>query len=207
VVNVDGFEFGWENDNFRTWRKTWSVHPANLEAWAACELATPGSCEGCFGTDPNRNWDFEWATVGASDNPCSNSYHGPVPFSEIEPQSLAVYAAEEQREGELRLYVDHHCCGDMYLQPYGALEALPADHDEIDRLGKVGKAATDTACAAGSAPGTSPSSCNYRQGPIWTTIYPASGSSVDYMYAVNDIVYSYGTEMRSSNGNGACCGS
>ena len=22
VVNVDGFEFGWENDNFRTWRKT-----------------------------------------------------------------------------------------------------------------------------------------------------------------------------------------
>ena len=41
------------------------------------------------------------------------------------------------------------------------------------------------------------------QGPIWTTIYPASGSSVDYMYAVNDVVFSYGTEMRSSNGNGS----
>ena len=95
----------------------------------------------------------------------------------------------------------------MNLQPYGALEALPADHDEIAHLGKVGKAATATTCAAGSAPGTSPSSCNYRQGPIWTTIYPASGSLVDYMYAVNDIVYACGTEMRSSNGNGACCGS
>eukprot|EP01052_Picozoa_sp_SAG31_P005753 SAG31_NODE_258_length_18937_cov_61.688555_8_plen_91_part_00 len=56
VVNVDGFEFAWGSDNFRTWRKTRSVHPANLEAWAACELVTPGNCEGCFGTDPNRNW-------------------------------------------------------------------------------------------------------------------------------------------------------
>ena len=43
---------------------------------------------------------------------------------------------------------------------------------------------------------------NYRQGPIYTTIYPASGSSVDYVYAVNGVTYSYGTEMRSSNGNG-----
>ena len=30
-----------------------------------------------------------------------------------------------------------------------------------------------------------------------------SGSSVDYMYAVNGVTYSYGTEMRSSNGNGS----
>ena len=25
-----------------------------------CELTTPGSCEGCFGTDMNRNWDINW---------------------------------------------------------------------------------------------------------------------------------------------------
>jgi hypothetical protein len=108
VINVDGFEFAWNNDAFRTWRKTRSIHPENVEAWAACELVTPGSCEGCFGTspdlqslsldntleqcwndfslpyalvyrtlrmddpddsfvcgdqsgtDPNRNWDFQW---------------------------------------------------------------------------------------------------------------------------------------------------
>eukprot|EP01052_Picozoa_sp_SAG31_P005752 SAG31_NODE_258_length_18937_cov_61.688555_7_plen_93_part_00 len=63
-----------------------------------------------------RRRDFQWATVGASDNPCSNSYHGPSAFSETEPYALATFVAEEQREGELRLYVDHHCCGDMYLQ-------------------------------------------------------------------------------------------
>jgi len=56
VVNVDGFEFGWDSDSFRTWRKTRSMHAENLEAFAACELVTPGQCEGCVGTDPNRNW-------------------------------------------------------------------------------------------------------------------------------------------------------
>ena len=56
VVNVDGFEFGWDSDSFRTWRKTRSMHVENLEAFAACELVTPGQCEGCVGTDPNRNW-------------------------------------------------------------------------------------------------------------------------------------------------------
>ena len=34
----------------------------------------------------------------------------------------------------------------------------------------IGKAATDAVYGR-----------NYRQGPIWSTIYPASGSSVDYM--------------------------
>ena len=53
VINVDGFEFAWNNDAFRTWRKTRSIHPENVEAWAACELVTPGSCEGCFGTSPD----------------------------------------------------------------------------------------------------------------------------------------------------------
>jgi hypothetical protein len=111
------------------------------------------------------------ATVGASANPCSNSYHGPAAFSERETLALATFAADEDREGEIGLYIDHHCCGDMYLQPYGALQTLPAEHEAIDALGAIGKRATDESCASGSSPGTSPSGCNYRQGPIYTTIY------------------------------------
>ena len=49
IVNVDGYEFGWDNDNFRTWRKTRSMWPANEAAWLACEAVTPGQCEGCRG--------------------------------------------------------------------------------------------------------------------------------------------------------------
>jgi hypothetical protein len=42
---------------------------------------------------------------------------------------------------------------------------------------------------------------NYRQGPTFTTIYPASGLGLDYMYTAG-IPFSIATEMRSSNGNG-----
>ena len=37
-----------------------------------------------MGTDPNRNFDFQWATVGSSDQPCSETFHGSEPFSEVE---------------------------------------------------------------------------------------------------------------------------
>ena len=40
VMNVDGFLFGWENDAFRTWRKTRSIHEANAVAIAACETGS-----------------------------------------------------------------------------------------------------------------------------------------------------------------------
>ena len=80
IMNVDGYLFAWENDQFRTWRKSRSIHPANIEAWAECEESTPGNCEGCFGTDLNRNWDINWCGTGASENPCSGSYCGIFPF-------------------------------------------------------------------------------------------------------------------------------
>jgi hypothetical protein len=98
------------------------VHPANLEAWAACELVTPGSCEGCFGTDMNRNWDINWCGIGASDNPCSGSFCGIEPFAEVEARTMAAHVADR----EPIIYVDHHCCGDMFLQVV-AVDRVPLD--------------------------------------------------------------------------------
>lgn len=188
VMNVDGFLFGWENDQFRTWRKTRSMHPANIEAHAACELVTPGNCEGCYGTDPNRNWDVNWCGIGASDNPCSGSYCGIGPFQEIEARSMADFV----RSREATIYIDHHCCGDMFLQPYGWTEDLPASHEQMDPVWAAAKAATDLLYGR-----------NYRQGPTFTTIYPASGLGLDYMYESDiNVPFSIATEMRSSNGNG-----
>ena len=76
---------------------------------------------------------------------------------------------------ETTIYIDHHCCGDMYLQPYGWTEELPADHDQIDPVWAAAKAATDLLYGR-----------NYRQGPTFTTIYPASGLGLDYMYRNDD---------------------
>ena len=41
-----------------------------------------------MGTDPNRNFDFQWATVGSSDEPCSETFHGSEPFSEVETRNV-----------------------------------------------------------------------------------------------------------------------
>jgi hypothetical protein len=166
VMNVDGFLFGWANDQFRTWRKTRSIHEANAEAHAACELVTPGSCENCYGTDPNRNWDINWCGVGSSDNPCSGSYCGSgtngAPFREPEVRTMAEFVAGLQST----IYIDHHCCGDMYLQPYGWTQELPVDHDLMDPVWAAAKAATDLLYGR-----------NYRQGPTFTTIYPGTLSA------------------------------
>jgi len=36
----------------------------------------------CTGVDANRNFDARFGTVGASSDPCSNTYHGPSAESE-----------------------------------------------------------------------------------------------------------------------------
>ena len=77
--------------------------------------------------------------IGASENPCSGSYCGIAPFAEVEARSLASYI--ELREPVV--YIDHHCCGDMYLEPWGWTEELPPDHDDIDSVWSAAKAATD----------------------------------------------------------------
>ena len=38
----------------------------------------------CHGTDANRNWGYQWNTGGSSGNGCSDTYHGPEAFSEVE---------------------------------------------------------------------------------------------------------------------------
>lgn len=43
-----------------------------------------------------------------------------------------------------------------------------------------------------------PYGTRYRAGPICTTIYQATGSSVDYSYDVSKIKYSFTTELRDT---------
>lgn len=42
----------------------------------------------CTGVDPNRNFDAVWSGPGASSNPCSETYYGPVVESEPLTQGL-----------------------------------------------------------------------------------------------------------------------
>ena len=52
---------------------------------------TETDTEACnIGVDLNRNYGFEFAhdDKGSNDDPCSNNYRGPAPFSEPEVQAM-----------------------------------------------------------------------------------------------------------------------
>ena len=64
LINPDGYSYDRE-DPSRFWRK-------NLR-----DNNDDNVIDSCDGVDPNRNYPFEWNTVGSSNNPCSQVYHGP----------------------------------------------------------------------------------------------------------------------------------
>eukprot|EP01051_Picozoa_sp_SAG22_P017261 SAG22_NODE_2621_length_2366_cov_3.295986_1_plen_491_part_00 len=203
VVNVDGFVHSWEGPATRNWRKSRQLHPANelalAECLAACEPdCGPTECSGCVGVDTNRNWGFEWGDEHASSNPCSSAYMGPAPYTEPEPQAVARFIQEENTPISPVLgAIDHHCCGDMWMTPWGWTVDLPDDYDAHIALGEAACAAIDEVHGR-----------NYcaRTGPIFTVISPATGCCTDFMYGGAGIVQSLATEMRSGLGSGASDG-
>ena len=150
VTNPDGYVFT-HNSN-RMWRKTRS----------------PNAGTSCIGTDPNRNWDYSWCTVGASRDPCQDTYCGPSPASAAEVAQVQAFVGNH---GNVVAFIDFHAYSQLWLTPWGWTSALPprADYEEQQACAK---AATD---ALTRVHGT-----RYTYGPVSTTIYPASGSSLDW---------------------------
>lgn len=74
MANPDGYDF--TRSSNRQWRKTRSVYNVL-----------------CRGVDPNRNFKFNWLheNLGASTNPCVDTFAGPQPFSESETVAIENY--------------------------------------------------------------------------------------------------------------------
>lgn len=185
VLNVDGFEFSWSADRWGNWRKTRSMHQENIVAKSECELnRPPEQCEICVGTDPNRNWAFEWGGEGQKSDICSGNYLGPVAFSEKENKAVADYI--EAFDGRVKGYIDFHCCGNMWMSPWGYSGDLPKDNPQQTKVGQ------SVVSAIRGVHGKT-----YREGTVYHVIYPASGCSNDHVYGALGVVYSYGVELRS----------
>jgi murein tripeptide amidase MpaA len=172
IFNPDGYAHTFDGD--RMWRKTRSTHSSRF----------------CVGVDPNRNWDKAWGEAGASTNPCADDYQGPSAFSEIEVKTVAEYI---QSIDNLKGYINFHAYSELWMSPYGFTSDLPPTSD-YDRQQQVSKDATE---ALQKVRGTS-----YDYGPISTTIYPASGSSADWIYSECGVLHSYGVELRDTGQHG-----
>jgi murein tripeptide amidase MpaA len=154
VTNPDGYNHAWTVDNM--WRKNRRDNGG-----------------GSFGVDNNRNWGYEWGLTlpggaGGNDNPDSNVYWGIAPFSEPENQALRDFALAHP---QIRSHNDIHSTGNLILQPWGHTPDLPPDHAVLDALGAQMHARVAAVHGA-----------NYVHGPIYTHIYPVSGSAVDWFY-------------------------
>lgn len=65
--------------------------------------------------------------VGTSSR-CSDTYHGPRPFSEVETYNVAKYLLKQRRN--LIGYMDIHAYSQLWMTPWGYKKAYPDDNGE-----------------------------------------------------------------------------
>uniref|UniRef100_A0A1I8JW39 Zinc carboxypeptidase A 1 n=1 Tax=Anopheles quadriannulatus TaxID=34691 RepID=A0A1I8JW39_ANOQN len=176
VTNPDGYEYTHTTD--RQWRKTRSQ-----------------SSVLCRGADPNRNWAYNFMQGGASSVPCSDTFAGASPFSEIETRQLSDFIATLDN---LSTYLAFHSFSQLLLVPYGHTTARLDNYDEtvqyteligqtFDKIAIGTKAINKLRERYGTT---------YNIGNIAEAIYVASGGSIDWVKGVlrTPLVYAY--ELR-----------
>jgi hypothetical protein len=105
-----------------------------------CDGAIPDGNVPCvlqWGVDNNRNYGNLWGGPGSSQDPTSQSYHGPGPRSEPETQAVWNYSQAHQVTGLMTL----HTIAALVLRPPGLHDGGKAP-DEI-RMKELGDAMAD----------------------------------------------------------------
>jgi len=149
IVNPDGFEISRETgrangaDNGReTDPETGNVVAIPYEYQRKnCRLLNDAESGNCrqpgtgivqAGVDPNRNYGGFWGGVGASNNPATQTYYGPGPFSE--PETRNVRAIVSSRH--VVTLISNHTFSGLVLRPPGlASQGTTVDEEVYRQLG------------------------------------------------------------------------
>jgi len=140
---------------------------------------------GTVGVDLNRNWAVGWGGAGASSFPADETYRGPAPFSEPETQVIRDYLLEHP---DIVAYCDLHSYGQLIMYPFGYVAASPR-YPERTTYQYLAPLMASTLWAVHHT--------SYSYGPVCTTIYPAGGVSVDWVYDVAHR-YAFTYELRDT---------
>lgn len=125
---------------------------------------------GGFGVDLNRNWGHHWGGEGSSGSNSSELYRGSAPFSEPETSALRDFLLANPN---VRGHSDLHTYGQLLMWPWAYTATMNPDHYTFQKFAVVMR---DLAAAVHGLV--------YTLGPVYTTIYPAAGGSVDWVYGV-----------------------
>jgi len=119
----------------------------------------------CPGVDLNRNFDAHWAQGGSSSNPCSDTYHGTAGNSEPETKVVA----KVLKEAKTSVYIDTHSYTELVLTSPAWTRSRSARHSDYRKIG--GSIQQAIRATHGKV---------FTEGPVATTLYVASGGSIDY---------------------------
>lgn len=155
VVNPDGYEYSHTGN--RLWRKTRKPNANN-----------------CYGTDGNRNFDFHWGEIGASNLPCQDTFMGSSAFSESETKVVRDLMLGSRER--IKFYLTLHSYGNYFLYPWGYTSDLPENWRDIDRVARAGANAINANTGS-----------QYKVGSSTNVLYPAAGGSDDYALGVAGI--------------------
>jgi len=167
VHNPDGYRVTRNDD--RMWRKTTTQYPG----------------DSCRGTDPNRNWDFHWAENGASSDSCSQTYHGPEAFSEVETRNVRDFVSA--RGDTIKFYQTLHSYSQLILMPWGYTTSTAPGYYAMLDLANRGYEALHAVHGQ-----------DFEVGCIPCVLYTASGTSLDWALGVVGIPYVYSIELRDT---------
>ncbi len=141
------------------------------------------------GVDNNRNYDYYingdpnngiWGGEGTSSDPNSNVYHGTAPFSEVENQAIKWFVEQHN----FVMAFNNHSSGNLLLFPFGYTENMPTpDHDLYTSIS-----------------GELVSQNGYTN-QIASDLYPAAGTSDDFMYGTigtHDKIFAFIPEIGNT---------
>nr|XP_061803257.1 carboxypeptidase B2-like [Nerophis lumbriciformis] len=164
VMNPDGYRYTWTTN--RMWRKNRSISLRHS----------------CVGVDLNRNFDANWCTEGASNDPCSEIYCGAFP--ESEPESEAVANFLRSKKDTIKLYLSIHAYSQMLLFPYSCTMDEAENHNDLLEMAQ--EASQNIRRYYRNT---------YKYGAGAQTIYLAPGGSDDWAYNLG-IKYSFTFELQ-----------
>ncbi|XP_018013520.1 carboxypeptidase B [Hyalella azteca] len=169
VVNPDGYAYSWNTN--RLWRKN--------------RKSGSGRCQG---VDLNRNFDINFAGVGASSRPCSYQYCGPSAFSE--PETRAVRDAILEVGSRLKGYMALHSYSQVILLPWAY---KPDEHPNLSNMTAMGEGMVkEISKARGTVFGVYDTYKNF---------YPGSGISMDWASSIG-IPYTMTLELHDKGEHG-----
>jgi len=171
-ANPDGYAF--TRSNNRMWRKTRSDNGGILH---------------CKGVDANRNWGYHWNEGGSSNDKCSDTYHGPSAWSEVENVAISNFILGIKQE--IIFYNSIHSYSQLILLPWGFQSQTPDDYDQMYELALRGGDAL-----------TAVHGKTYETGCIPCMLYIASGSSTDWAHGEAGIGFTTSMELRDTGAYG-----